>query len=63
MERTRRRKPAYLGDLFTPLPTRPTWNNLPEAVAQQVTVLLAELLRAQSAPQPLPTDNKETADE
>jgi len=63
MRRTRRPKTPYLGDLFTPPPTRPTWNNLPETVRQNVTVLLAEMLRAQSDPQPRRADGKEADDE
>jgi hypothetical protein len=63
MRRARRRQPAYLGDLFTPPPTRPTWTNLPEAVTPKVITLLAELLRAQSARRPLLADRKEADDE
>jgi hypothetical protein len=63
MRRTRRKAPYLLGDLFTPPPTRPTWNNLSETVRQKVAVLLAEMVRTQSDPQPLRADEKEADDE
>jgi len=58
MHRKRRRPTTSLPNLFHPLPTRPTWDSLPQAVAQRVTELLAELLGGQRPPRPQPGTRK-----
>jgi hypothetical protein len=63
MPRRRRLRRPSLPDLFTPVPQRPTWDSLPSAVAQQVTELLAELLRGRPAPRPRPAPRKGAAHE
>ncbi len=63
MRRTRRARTSFLPDLFTPPPMRPTWNNLPKAVTQKVTPLLAELLHQHRLPRPQSARRKEADDE
>jgi hypothetical protein len=63
MQRTRHPRTRYGFDLFTPPPNRPTWESLPEAVTQNVTVLLAAMLCAQRDPEPLSAHPKEADDE
>lgn len=63
MRRTRQRKRAHLFDLFTPVPTRPSWSTLPEPVQRKVTTLLADLLRARRVVRLLPARRKEADDE
>ena len=50
-------------DLFVPLPQRPTWTQLPQAVKDRLTNLLAELLREKHGQKASPTNAKEAADE
>jgi hypothetical protein len=50
-------------DLFTPPPTRPTWDSLPALLARRVTDLLADLLRAVRGQQPPSARRKGAADE
>jgi hypothetical protein len=60
--RRRSRRPAP-PDLFAPLPQRPTWDRLPPEVTQQVTELLAQLLRSRHVRGLLPAARKGGADE
>jgi len=59
MRRVHRSKSPYPFDLFTPQPKWPTWDSLPAAVTQKVTVLLAEMLRDHRSPQGVRADPKE----
>jgi hypothetical protein len=63
MHKRRRLQKSYLPDLFTPVPQRPTWDNLPLAVTQRVTELLAEIIRGHRTLRILPGLRKGAADE
>jgi len=63
MRRRRRARQPQPTDLFTPPPTRPTWDSLPAAVTRNVTELLAELLCRRRHPQLPPARPQEVADE
>ena len=63
MPRPRRPRAPLPPDLFTPPPTRPTWDSLPALLARRVTDLLADLLRAVRGQQPPSARRKGAADE
>ena len=63
MPRSHRPRNLELTDLFTPPPSRPTWDTLPATVTRKLGELLAELLRGHLDRQARPARGKEKTNE
>jgi len=63
MRKQRHRETLEQLNLFVPARERPTWTQLSPAVRQQITELVAELLRQQHEHTIRPASEREVADE